>query len=155
MTTKAKHQKAKKTRKRSVGKQAPGAQMSGKTKAEGNGLLIVSYEEIIRARAAEISEGSKQDPDTPERIALRQEQDVAFVRMRIAEWQALGNHYADVLEDPRTPAELRTVINDELDEQAATVCFHLTSPEILRLLYPLLRLRLLDRQQEEKGGRRR
>ncbi len=56
-----------------------------------------------------------------------------------------GNHYADVLENPDASAELHNVIDDELEELARKAELHITSPEMLRLVYPLLRFRAAER----------
>ena len=59
----------------------------------------------------------------------------------------LGNHYADVLENPDTSAKLHNVIGEELEELANKAGLHITSPEMLRMVYPLLRLRAAERER--------
>jgi hypothetical protein len=56
----------------------------------------------------------------------------------------LGNHYAAVMEDSATPAALCNVLMDELTDLAGKARLHITAPEVLRLLYPLLRLRAAE-----------
>lgn len=75
-----------------------------------------------------------------------------FLTEDLAAWQALGNHYADVLESPGSPAKLHNVIVDELEELVNQADLYTTSPEMLRLIYPLLRFRAAARERKE-GGR--
>ena len=82
------------------------------------------------------------NPDFEER---KFRESLHFMKEDLAAWQALGNHYADVLADPHAPAALKNVIDDELLDLANQVKLHITSPEVLRLLYPLLRFRQYER----------
>jgi hypothetical protein len=112
-------------------------------------MPTISYENYIQARAAgHAAKVNDLDPQhhTPESIA-RHAEHVEALRERISELQVLGNHYAAVMEDSATPAALCNVLMDELTDLAGKANLNITSPEVLRLLYPMLRLRAA-----EKGG---
>ncbi len=116
-------------------------------------MPTVSYEDFIQAHAAESSarlilENSNPQFRTPEHAGRIRAEHVEFLTQRIGELQALGNHYADTLENPATSAEVYNALAGELDELTNKAKLYITTPEVLRLLYPLLRLRAA-----EKGGR--
>ncbi len=109
-------------------------------------MPTVSYEDFIQAHAAESSarlilENSNPQFRTPEHAERIRAEHVSALRQRISDLHALGNHYADTLENPATSAEVYNVLAQDLDELAGKSKLHITSPELLRLLYPLLRLR--------------
>jgi hypothetical protein len=112
--------------------------------------LTISYENIIQAVADEITaridlQSLAPQFRTQKHKALLREQHVESQRERFREWELLGNHYADVLGNPNTPAELHNALGDELDELANQAGVHLTMPELLRLIYPWLRYRLCEK----------
>jgi hypothetical protein len=116
-------------------------------------MPTISYDDFIQSRAQESAaklspENSDPQFRTPEHRAGSQAEHVEFLTQRISALQSLGNHYADTLENPATPAEVHNALAQDLDELAGKANLHITSPEVLRLLYPLLRLRAA-----EKGGR--
>jgi len=116
--------------------------------------LTISYEDIIQACAARITarmdiQSLAPEFRTEEHKAHLHEQHIESQRERFREWELLGNHYADVLENPNTSAGLYNAIGDELDELANQTEVHLAMPELLRLIYPWLRYRFY-----EKGVRR-
>ena len=69
-----------------------------------------------------------------------------FLTEDFVTWQALGIHYADVMEDARTTEELYNAIAEEVDKLANQAKLFITSPELLRLLYPLLRYRAATKE---------
>ena len=71
-----------------------------------------------------------------------------YLKEKFEQWRELGNHYADVLENPTTTAVLHNTIGEDLDELADQAKLDIASPEVLRLLYPLLRYRALDTNRE-------
>jgi hypothetical protein len=116
-------------------------------------MPTVSYEDFIQARAAASAARvnlKKLAPQfrTPEHAESIRAEHVEGLRERISDLHVLGNHYADTLENPATSAEVCNILAQELDELANKAKLHTTSPEVLRLLYPLLRLRAA-----EKGDR--
>ncbi|MGI8656495.1 MAG: hypothetical protein ACR2LC_14910, partial [Pyrinomonadaceae bacterium] len=116
------------------------------------GMPTISYEDFIQSLAADSSaklslENSDPQFRAPEHRARIQAEHVEFLTQRISALQSLGNHYADMLENPATSAEVYNVLAQDLDELANKANLHITAPEVLRLLYPLLRLRAA-----EKGG---
>ncbi len=116
-------------------------------------MPTISYEDFIQAHAAESSarlilENSNPQFRTPEHAESIRAEHVSALRQRISDLHALGNHYADTLENPATPEEVYRVVVDDLCALASKVNLDITSPVLLRLLYPLLRLRAA-----KKGGR--
>jgi len=83
--------------------------------------------------------------NNPEFEAQKREESLNFYRENFAEWQALGNHYADVLEDKATPAALHNAIAETVEAVIEDARLHTASPDVLRLLYPLLCFRARER----------
>jgi hypothetical protein len=111
----------------------------------------ISYEGIIEAGAAEITARINLDLLAPEFRTLEHKarlhvQHIDSQRERFREWELLGNHFADALENPDTPAELYNIIGAELDELANRAGLSITSPVVLRLVYPWLRDRLFEKE---------
>jgi hypothetical protein len=114
-------------------------------------LPTVDYESLIQARAAEVTAAINFDnlaPEfrTPEHKVRLRAQHIASQREIFRAWEVLGNHFADILENPDTPSDVHNVIVDELLELADRAGLSMTSPEILRLMYPLLRDRLFEKE---------
>jgi hypothetical protein len=122
-------------------------------------MPAIDYEPFIIDRTERLTtESLAREPHRPaEAPETRRASLLSSTRDHIAAWTLLGNHYADVLENPDASAELHNVIGEELDELADKANLHITSPEVLRLVYPWLRFRALERQweREGKGGRKR
>ncbi len=113
-------------------------------------IPTVNYDDAIRRRAEEITANNARPDDSTERVADRLKERIASQSEKLEAWQTLGNHYADVLANPKTPAALCNVINVELDELAARAGLNIASPEVLRLLYPMLR----DHAEKREADRR-
>jgi hypothetical protein len=111
----------------------------------------VSYEDLIQARAEEITariDLKKLAPPyrTKKHKAELHESHIISQRERFNEWETLGNFYADVLENPDTPAEIHNAISSELEELANRAGLSITSPAVLRLVYSWLRDRLFEKE---------
>jgi hypothetical protein len=118
---------------------------------ERGGGPTINYEVVIQARAAQIDARTNIKTLAPAfRTQKHQEllhtQHVESQREKFRGWEMLGNHYADVLEDPNTPADVHNVIACEMDDLASRAGLNITSPEVLRLLYPWLRDRLYEKE---------
>jgi len=112
------------------------------------GAYMQFLRELADAHARHYVETSKPEQrNDPEYEARIRAERLHFYREDFAKWKALGDHYADVLEDEKTSAILYNTIGDELDEIVERAGLHITSPEVLRLLFPLLRFRQAERQR--------
>jgi len=102
-------------------------------------IPAVSYDDAIHRRAEEVSANNTLPDDYPERVADRLQGHTVSQREKFEAWQTLGDFYADTLANPKTPAAVHNVLNHELDLLTDRAGLHITSPEVLRLLYPMLR----------------
>jgi hypothetical protein len=112
-------------------------------------LPTIDYEPLIHAIAHEISDRKAMETDTAERARLRLTGHVDSQWERFEAWGALGDHYAETLENPDTPAAVHNALAEELMDLAHKANLGIDSAEVVRLLYPLLRHRAWQR---EKGG---
>jgi hypothetical protein len=113
-------------------------------------MPTLNYEAYIAGRAdrlAQLTSGGPGEP--PESAAARRASIERSVRQRLREWQNLGDFIADALEAPETPERVKAALWAELDElsEAAGDFCAMSNPDVVRLLYPLLR-----DIAEEKGG---
>lgn len=102
-------------------------------------MPTISYENCVLMRAREIDARLTRPDDTPERVAMRFDSSVANQRERLETWQTLGEHYAAMLEDSATSQLLHSAIAEELLDLVDRAHLGMTSPCIIRLLYPMLR----------------
>ncbi|HWW74329.1 MAG TPA: hypothetical protein VNZ44_02980 [Pyrinomonadaceae bacterium] len=133
-----------------------GGKGAGGSKGKGHAstaptVPTVDYEPIIRTRAAEVTSRinlKKLDPQyrTEEHRALLHAQHLESQRERFRDYQVLANHFADVLESEDTPAEVHNALLLELDDLSNRSGVMLTSPEVLRIIYPLMRDRLFEKE---------
>ncbi len=112
-------------------------------------LPTVDYEPLVHARAQEISKRNAKEDDYPEREASRLMGHIDSQWEKFEAWQALGEHYANTLENPNTPVDVHNAIAEELVELANQADLSIDSAEVVRLLYPLLRDRAAHRQGRE------
>jgi hypothetical protein len=115
----------------------------------------VDNEPIIRACEPEIAARTsvaKLAPQyqTAEHKARIVAEGVTGLRARFAEWRTLGDFYADALASDDTTAEVHNILADELDDLVSDAGLSMTHPDVLRLLYPLLRWRIHLRQREQQ-----
>jgi hypothetical protein len=69
----------------------------------------------------------------------------AFIRRNLRHWLALGNFYADALTGDATPRAAQDAIwESNLDPLMDSVQINFSDPELLRVLYPVLRFLDLD-----------
>jgi hypothetical protein len=115
-------------------------------------LPTVSYELLINSLAKEISERNTKEDDYPERITSRLAGHITSQRERFEAWGALGDHYAETLEDPDTPAAVHNALAEELMDLAHKANLGIDSAEVVRLLYPLLRDRAWQRGKGGEGA---
>lgn len=117
-------------------------------------MPTIDYTDFIRdlARAQAARQTATAEPrwleNNPNFEEHKFQESVQCLEEKIDEWTELGNHYADVLEDPSTSATLHNTIGEDLDELVDRANLHLTSAEVLRLLYPLLRFREVDNRRD-------
>ncbi|MFL6210538.1 MAG: hypothetical protein ACJ74W_16910 [Pyrinomonadaceae bacterium] len=112
-------------------------------------LPAIDYEPLVLAREAEIAASTSvadcaPEYRTEEHKAVLVAQRLSGWRERITAWRALGEFYAAALESDETTVDAHNELNDELDGLASDAGLHITHPDVLRLLYPLLRLRVHD-----------
>ncbi len=112
-------------------------------------LPSVNYEPLIEARAKEVSGRNTKEDDCPERVTSRLTEHVTSQREKFEAWGALGDHYAETLENPATPADVHNALADELIGLAHKASLSIDSPDVVRLLYPLLRERAEHRESRE------
>jgi hypothetical protein len=115
-------------------------------------LPAIDYEPLVLAREPEIAARTSVDDLAPEYRNDKHKtrlvaQRLDGLRERIAEWRALGEFYADALDSPYGTATGHNVLMDELDGLASDADLYITHPDVLRLLYPLLRLRAAARER--------
>lgn len=114
-------------------------------------MPTISYESLVQARAEEITARINLDDLAPQfrtqkHRKLLHSQHIESQRERFRQYELLGNHFADVLENPDTTADLYNIIAAEIEELANRAGFSITSPSVLRLLYPWLRDRLFEKE---------
>jgi hypothetical protein len=99
----------------------------------------VNYDDAIRRRAEEVAANNARPDDDPSRTASRLEEHTESQRERFEAWQALGNHYADVMANPKTSTAVYNALMVDMEDLSYRAGLNITSPEVLRLLYPMLR----------------
>jgi hypothetical protein len=107
-------------------------------------LPAIDYEPFIRAHEADIAARTSvadlaPEFRTEEHKAVLVAQRLAGWRERFTEYAALGEFYAAALESADTTAAAHNALNDELMGLADEANLSITSPVVLRLLYPLMR----------------
>jgi hypothetical protein len=126
-------------------RQAAGATKHAQPSAHA--LPAVDYEPIIRACEPEIAArtsvaGLAPQYQTAEHKARLVAESVTGLRARFAEWRTLGDFYAAALASDDTTAAVHNILADELDDLVSAAGLSITHPDVLRLLYPLLRWRI-------------
>jgi hypothetical protein len=104
-------------------------------------LPTIDYDPLLHAIAHEISGRNAMEHDQPEREALRRAGHITSQREKFEAWAALGDHYAETLDSPDTPADVHNALAEELIDLAHKANLSIDSPDVVRLLYPLLRER--------------
>ncbi len=99
----------------------------------------LDYDSFLEARARAQAAHLTRDGDTPDQSEARYIEQLESVREHYEEWRALGNFYADALDDEDTPAELERTIQSDLDDLQHIAQISFSGTDTLREFYPLLR----------------
>jgi hypothetical protein len=92
-------------------------------------LPTIDYEPFVHAIAHEISDRNAMETDTGrKRARLRLTGHVDSQWEKFEQWQVLGEHYANTLEDPDTPADVHNALMDDLLELANKARLDSVSP---------------------------